>query len=217
MWDEERGKGRTRSPRIKEFLGNGFDGTAKANRKGRTGWPGTGMSGRFEGSIEPSAPPAGKGEVTYESQSQKIATRQLSKSSNHYSLSPFFDDEKHFNRVGGRPENSLYIIDKNFQFSFRRSGPFYIKDALRQLQKFFVAIFICLSTKAVQMEPVMFLTKENSLAALKRFTAGRGMPEKIYSDTIQQPSLEARENLNLDKSWKEGNFSISKLLAAETL
>lgn len=48
--------------------------------------------------------------------------------------------------------------------------------------KGYVALFICMSTKAVNLEAVSDLTAETFIAALKRFTSRRGLPSNIYSD-----------------------------------
>ena len=61
-------------------------------------------------------------------------------------------------------------------------GPFYTKNGTRTLLKTYVAIFFCFSTKAVHIEPVMSLTKDDCLAAIKRFVSRRGIPDEIYSD-----------------------------------
>ena len=64
----------------------------------------------------------------------------------------------------------------------RRCGPFYTKNGTRTLLRTYVAIFICFSTKAVHIEPVKSLTKDDCLAAIKRSVSRRGIPKKIYSD-----------------------------------
>ena len=61
-------------------------------------------------------------------------------------------------------------------------GPFYTKNGTRTFLKTYVAVFICFSTKAVHREPVMSLTKDDCLAAIKRFVSRRGIPDEIYSD-----------------------------------
>ena len=48
--------------------------------------------------------------------------------------------------------------------------------------KCYVALFICLSTKAVHLELVRDLTTQAFIAALRRFTARRGKCANIYSD-----------------------------------
>ena len=55
-------------------------------------------------------------------------------------------------------------------------------------------VFVCLSTKAVHLESVASLTKEDCFFALNRFIARRGMPSKISSD-IGTNFLGARSDL----------------------
>ncbi|XP_044313301.1 uncharacterized protein LOC123037303 [Drosophila rhopaloa] len=46
----------------------------------------------------------------------------------------------------------------------------------------YIAVFICLATKAVHLEAVTGLTPEHFLLALDRFTGRRGMVQHLYSD-----------------------------------
>ncbi|XP_063994282.1 uncharacterized protein LOC135171584 [Diachasmimorpha longicaudata] len=64
-------------------------------------------------------------------------------------------------------------------------GPFLIKERKhrnRNTTKVYVAVFICLSVKAVHLELVSDLTTTGFLAALDRFMARRGKPSTIESD-----------------------------------
>lgn len=64
-------------------------------------------------------------------------------------------------------------------------GPFLIKEKKfrnRKMIKVYVAIFICMTIKAVHIEIVSELSTEGFLAALKRFVARRGICKSIYSD-----------------------------------
>lgn len=64
-------------------------------------------------------------------------------------------------------------------------GPFHIKLNKRRnssTMKMYIAVFVCLSIKAVHMEVVDDLTTESFLAAYKRFVSRRGKPENTYSD-----------------------------------
>ncbi|KAL6418836.1 hypothetical protein ACFW04_011730 [Cataglyphis niger] len=48
--------------------------------------------------------------------------------------------------------------------------------------KVFVAVFVCLSTKVVHLEVVFDYSADAFLAALRRFTARRGLCRSLYSD-----------------------------------
>ena len=48
--------------------------------------------------------------------------------------------------------------------------------------KGFLSVFVCFISKAVHLEVVTGKTTETFLAALKRFTSRRGLPQDIYSD-----------------------------------
>ncbi|XP_072400545.1 uncharacterized protein [Diabrotica undecimpunctata] len=79
-------------------------------------------------------------------------------------------------------------IKPNFPFDVTGidyAGPFNIlnkKGRGAKVFKCYLALFICFCTKAVHLEVVSDLTKENFLSSLKRFTARRGIPSTIYSD-----------------------------------
>jgi len=64
-------------------------------------------------------------------------------------------------------------------------GPFLVKEHRRrnaQSVKIYLALFICMSVKAVHLEIVSDLSTDAFLAALDRFVARRGIPSNIYSD-----------------------------------
>ncbi|XP_062708955.1 uncharacterized protein LOC134288362 [Aedes albopictus] len=63
-------------------------------------------------------------------------------------------------------------------------GPFYLRPPTRKAApvKSFVAVFVCLSTKAVHLELVGNLSADSFIASLKRFAARRGVPQTIYCD-----------------------------------
>ncbi|XP_063727425.1 uncharacterized protein LOC134854975 [Symsagittifera roscoffensis] len=86
-------------------------------------------------------------------------------------------------------------------------GPFYIKDSSSQGSKIYVAIFICFATKAVHMETVNSLTKDDCLDAVKRFCARRGLPKAFYSDNsmtfIGSRSEIEFQKLMMNKEFKE--------------
>ena len=65
------------------------------------------------------------------------------------------------------------------------AGPFTLKKGHTRkpvLIKSYLALFVCLSTKAVHIEVVSDMTTSAFIAALKRFIARRGCPTTIHSD-----------------------------------
>ncbi|XP_055605576.1 uncharacterized protein LOC129753754 [Uranotaenia lowii] len=61
-------------------------------------------------------------------------------------------------------------------------GPFLVRYPRTQPRKHFVAIFVCLATKAVHIELVADLTSEAFIAAFKRFSGRRGKPSLVMCD-----------------------------------
>ncbi|GFV80748.1 integrase catalytic domain-containing protein [Trichonephila clavipes] len=81
----------------------------------------------------------------------------------------------------------------NPSFSFLHTGidycgPFFIRYKHQRkgtYQKIYVAIFVCLASKAVHLEIVSDLTTDAFLATLKRFVARRGKCATISSDNAK--------------------------------
>ncbi|XP_058828427.1 uncharacterized protein LOC131688257 [Topomyia yanbarensis] len=76
-------------------------------------------------------------------------------------------------------------------------GPFHLRPLHRKAapQKCFVAVFVCMSTKAVHLEVVGDLSTDSFIASLKRFAARRGVPQTIFSDNATN-FIGARRTLN---------------------
>ncbi|XP_055296037.1 uncharacterized protein LOC129565314 isoform X1 [Sitodiplosis mosellana] len=68
--------------------------------------------------------------------------------------------------------------------------------------KGYIAVFVCMVTRAVHLEAVMDLTGEAFLQAYKRFVARRGNPEKVFSDN--GTNLVAADNIlrNAVETWQ---------------
>ncbi|XP_076301700.1 uncharacterized protein LOC143219711 [Lasioglossum baleicum] len=65
------------------------------------------------------------------------------------------------------------------------AGPYYILPVTsrgQRTRKNYVALFVCLSTRAIHLERVGDYTTTAFLAALNRFVARRGIPSDLYSD-----------------------------------
>jgi hypothetical protein len=67
-------------------------------------------------------------------------------------------------------------------------GPILIKQGNRKGKKIiesYIALFICLNTKAIHLELVSDLTSEAFLAALHRFISRRSNVSEMFSDNHQ--------------------------------
>ena len=65
------------------------------------------------------------------------------------------------------------------------AGPFNITPYVgrgQRTRKYYVALFVCLATRAIHLEYVDDYTTSSFLAAFKRFASRRGLPTDIYSD-----------------------------------
>ncbi|GFV70436.1 uncharacterized protein TNCV_4798551 [Trichonephila clavipes] len=67
--------------------------------------------------------------------------------------------------------------------------------------KGYIALFVCLATKAVHNEAVGYLTTDSFIAALCRFSARRGAPRHIYSDNGTNFDGARRKLDEIGKLW----------------
>jgi len=87
-------------------------------------------------------------------------------------------------------------------------GPFMVKEHRRRNArpiKIYLALFVCMSVKAVHLEVVTDLTTDAFLAALDRFVARRGIPSDFYSDCGTNYIGAARQLKTLFHDAKEQN------------
>ncbi|CAI6371748.1 unnamed protein product [Macrosiphum euphorbiae] len=85
----------------------------------------------------------------------------------------------------GQLPSALVTLSKAFaQAGVDFAGALMIKIGLRKSSttKAYVAVFVCLSMKAIHLEAVSALSTAAFMAALKRFFLGRGKPSHIWSD-----------------------------------
>lgn len=79
-------------------------------------------------------------------------------------------------------------------------GPIFVNGP-SGTEKRWVCLFTCLVVRAIHMEMVKDLTAEECLLALRRFSATRGKPMKIYSDNASLFKLTS-EVLAKEVEWK---------------
>ncbi|XP_037807268.1 uncharacterized protein LOC119600793 [Lucilia sericata] len=96
-----------------------------------------------------------------------------------------FKQEQRHQLMGLLPAYRVNISQPFAHCGIDYAGPIQIKCSNGRGQKSFkgyVAVFVCMATKAVHLEAVSNLTTEAFLAALKRFFDRRGKSNHIYSD-----------------------------------
>lgn len=85
-------------------------------------------------------------------------------------------------------------------------GPFYVKargGRCKIISKAYVAVFVCMASRAVHLELVSDLTSDAFLAALSRLSSRRGRVHELYSDngtTFHGADKDITKAVN---SWKE--------------
>lgn len=111
-----------------------------------------------------------------------------------YRFRPTFPEVK----MGDLPPQRVSGFTRPFvSTGINYAGPLQIRESRRRgkihLSKGYVAVFTCFSTKAVHLELVTELTTEAFLAALRRFTARRGICSQLFSDNATNFVGAARE------------------------
>ncbi|GFW87487.1 integrase catalytic domain-containing protein [Trichonephila clavipes] len=97
-------------------------------------------------------------------------------------------------------------------------GPFFIRYKHQRkgtYQRIYVAIFVCLASKAVHLEIVSDLTTDAFLATLKRFVARRGKCATISSDNAKNFVGANRELKRLHNLLKFPEEKLSSYLSSE--
>ena len=83
-------------------------------------------------------------------------------------------------------------------------GPLYIKESDENgrnwTSKVWIALFTCMTVRAIHLEVVRDLSTEQFLLALRRFFAIRGVPKEILSDN--QPSFKVADKV-LQQMWND--------------
>ncbi|XP_022817401.1 uncharacterized protein LOC111350200 isoform X1 [Spodoptera litura] len=142
-------------------------------------------------------------------------------------LKPYLDHENIL-RVGGRlrhadiaedTKNPIILDNHTPAKPFLNSGvdfagPYQIlasKGRGIRTNKAYVAVFVCMATKALHLEMVGDLTTESFIGAFKRFVARRGRCSHIWSD---QGRNFVGANKELADAWKEAKLEFDSIIAA---
>lgn len=100
------------------------------------------------------------------------------------------------------------------------AGPYLVKETTRRnarLSKCYIALFVCMSVKAIHSELVHSLTTEACLAAIDRFIARRGLPKNIYSDQGRNFVGAARQINEVYELLQSSNKQFSDHLAKQEI
>ncbi|GFX14767.1 integrase catalytic domain-containing protein [Trichonephila clavipes] len=108
-----------------------------------------------------------------------------------HSISELLIKEQHIAHLHAGPTLLAHVLRQShwirpfFSCGIDYAGPVLIKcnkGRGTKSTKGYIALFVCLATKAVHIEAVGDLTTDSFIAALRRFSARRGAPRHIYSD-----------------------------------
>ena len=80
------------------------------------------------------------------------------------------------------------------------AGPLFIKTESQALQKVYIALCTCATTKALHLKIVPNLTCEAFLLCLKRFVSRRGVPRLIVTDNTETFKAASKKLANIFKS-----------------
>ena len=87
--------------------------------------------------------------------------------------------------MGQLPPSRVSPTDVFAETGIDYAGPFVLKRGYTRKPQFvkgYLAVFVCMVTKAVHLEVVSDQTTAALVAALKRFCARRVRPRNLYSD-----------------------------------
>ena len=87
--------------------------------------------------------------------------------------------------MGQLPPSRITPSPAFFNVGVDYAGPFSMKTGTirsARIVKVYIALFVCMATKAIHLEVVSDLSTKAFIAALDRFSSRRGLPRNIYSD-----------------------------------
>ena len=131
-----------------------------------------------------------------------------------------YKKEQQYQLMGTLPQHRVNVSQPFTHCGVDYAGPLNIKCSNGRVQKSFkgyVAVFICMATKAIHLEAVSSLTTDAFLGALRRFFARRGKCSHLYSDNGTNFVGSSKQ---LDKEFIKAiknNSSIAPILEEEKI
>lgn len=124
--------------------------------------------------------------------------------------------------MGELPDVRVQPIRPFYKTGVDYGGPFLVrrtKNSRATCDKIYIALFICMATKAIHLEIVSSLSSEDFINALKRFIARRGRCHTIYSDNAStfKGANNALKEIHTFFSKKETVDQITKFSTSECM
>lgn len=143
----------------------------------------------------------------------------IAKSVFHRCLTCFRNKPKSFMpKMADLPRERVTVMNPFTVTGIDYAGPFTLKDRKGKGCRYikgYICLFICFASKAIHIEVVTELTTECFIAALRRFTARRGKPSRIFSDNGTNFVGAKRELHSLFGFLKQSQSDIMKGCADE--
>ena len=92
------------------------------------------------------------------------------------------------------------------------TGPLLLRDGERT-EKSYVCLHSCVATRAVHLELLRNLSTDTFLQSFRRFTARRGLPKKLISDSAKTFKAAAKEIERISRSYNVQRFLTNKGVA----
>lgn len=125
-------------------------------------------------------------------------------------------------KTGDLPASRVTAYQRPFTITgIDYAGPIMIKESKRRgrvpISKAYIALFVCFNTKALHLELVTDLTTECFMAALRRFTARRGICARIFSDNRTNFVGAARELKEIYQFLEKNGETIQSQLTKQRI
>lgn len=117
----------------------------------------------------------------------------------------------------------LFRTERSRPFAFvgcDYAGPFHLKTSMRRnagTSKGYIALFICLTTKALHLELVCDQTSDEFIMAFENLISRRGIPTLLYTDNAKNFIRTANEIQNFHDQLFSQNNAFTKLLSIKQI
>lgn len=134
-----------------------------------------------------------------------------------------YTQQQHTQLMGSLPSDRVSINRPFLNTGVDYAGPIVTREKRRNSSttKSYIALFVCLSTKALHLEIVSDLTSQAFLAAYRRFVNRRGHCQRMYSDRgtnfVGAQKILKEEVYKAEKTWRTELTSDFHIMGTEWL